>query len=60
MSTGELPHTEDVWGGTVSVSIPLRERFSLVLQYGYTSWTSTLPNQDYTENRASASLAATF
>ena len=60
MSTGELPHTEDVWGGTVSVSIPLRQRFSLVLQYGYTSWTSTLPNQDYTENRASASLAATF
>jgi uncharacterized protein (PEP-CTERM system associated) len=56
----EAKRTEDTWGGTASVSVPLREWLSLVLQYAYTNATSSLPNNDYTENRASASLNATF
>jgi uncharacterized protein (PEP-CTERM system associated) len=54
------PRTEDTWGGEASVSVALREWLTLVLQYGYTKATSSLPDQDYTENRASVAPTATF
>jgi hypothetical protein len=59
LGTDVATEDNDLWGGTLSLSAQLRSWLILRLEYHYSSWNS--PSGDgYTENRARATLTATF
>ncbi len=52
--------TEDTRGGLISLSIQLLRWLTMALEYAYTNATSSTGESDFIENRARASLNATF